>query len=247
LRIGIVTDIHANLAAFETVLAQLKAQKATERLWCLGDVVGYGPFPNECLDLLREYEHICLPGNHDWGAIGRADPNLFNSDARFVLEWTAERLTPDNRAYLEALPEIVHMPDVPFTLVHASPRDHIWEYLLEPQEAAECFPFFETSYCLVGHTHVPAVFRQSPEDGTVKMILPEPNEMVRLSSPRLILNPGSVGQPRDHDPRAHYAIYDTDEHTLQFCRVDYPIAVTQGAMQALDFPRRLIARLDYGF
>ena len=247
MRIGIISDIHANFVALETVLAKLKEVGATTRLWCLGDVVGYGPHPNECIDLLRTHEHICLPGNHDWGCIGRADPNMFNTEARFVLEWTAAHLNADNRDYLAALPEIVPMPDVPFTLVHASPRDPIWEYLLEPQAAAECFPLIDTPYCLVGHTHVPAVFRQAPGDETVKMVLPEPTETVRLGAARLIVNPGSVGQPRDHDPRAHYAVFDSDENTLQFGRIDYDIAATQDAMRALDFPRRLITRLDYGF
>ena len=247
MRIGIVSDIHANLAAFKTVLAKLNELGATERLWCLGDVVGYGPQPNECIELLREYEHVCLPGNHDWGAIGRADPNMFNAEARFALEWTAAHLTPDNKAYLAALPEILPMPDAPFTLVHASPRDPIWEYLLEPQAAAECFPLLDTPYCLVGHTHVPAVFRQSPNDEAVKLVLPELGETVRLGAARLIMNPGSVGQPRDHDSRAHFAVYDTAEQTILFERIDYPIDVTQAAMEALNFPRRLITRLDYGF
>src|SRR5947209_18015706 len=112
-RIGIISDIHANLAAFEVVLAQLRELDAAERLWCRGDVVGYGPHPNECIDLLRTYEHVCLPGNHDWGAVGRADLALFNTEARAVLEWTIEHLTADNRAYLEGLPDILPMPDGP--------------------------------------------------------------------------------------------------------------------------------------
>ena len=247
MRIGIISDIHANLAALEVVLDKLDELGAADRLWCLGDVVGYGPYPNECLELLRTYEHVCLPGNHDWGAIGRADPELFNNEARFVLEWTAAHLSADNRAYLEALPEIVEMPDVPFTLVHASPRDPIWEYLLEPQEAAECFPLVNTPYCLVGHPHVPTIFRAAVGEYSVKMIMPEPDEIIRLAGARLIVNPGSVGQPRDQDPRAHYAFYDSEEGTLHLGRIGYPIEVTQAAMRDLNFPRRLISRLDYGF
>ena len=245
MRIGIVSDIHGNLAAFETVIATLKDLTATERIWCLGDIVGYGPYPNECIDLLRTFAHVCLPGNHDWGAIGRADPNLFNTEARAVLTWTADHLTADNRAYLAGLPEILPMPDAPFTLVHASPRDPIWEYLLDPDAAAECFPLLHTPYCLIGHTHVPTVFRRGPDE-VVKMILPEPTEVVRLGPQPLILNPGSVGQPRDRDPRAHCAVYDDAEQTIEFHRVEYPIPITQARMRELGFPQRLVNRLDYG-
>src|SRR5438105_8697299 len=127
LRIGIVSDIHANLVAFEAVLEALHEAGATERLWCIGDMVGYGPQPNECLDLLRSYDHICVPGNHDYGVLGKTDRASFNADALFVLRWTDERLTTDNRQYLESLP-LRWEPDDAFTVVHASPRDPIWEY-----------------------------------------------------------------------------------------------------------------------
>jgi predicted phosphodiesterase len=245
-RIGIVSDIHSNLAAFETVLEALQKAGATERLWCIGDMVGYGPHPNECLDLLRSHDHICVPGNHDYGVIGKTERANFNADALFVLRWTDSVLTPDNRGYLEGLrPRWI--PDEEFTVVHASPRDPIWEYLLEAQAARECFPYFNTPYCFVGHTHVPVVFRQAGEDGPVKLIQPEPDEQVRLGESRLIINPGSVGQPRDGNPQAAYGILDTEQHTFEFHRLDYPIPVTQAAMRELNFPRRLISRLDYGF
>ena len=246
MRIGIISDIHANLPALETVLGALHEAGATERLWCIGDMVGYGPHPNECLDLLRSYDHICVPGNHDYGLLGKTDIANFNSDARAVLKWTGSVITADNRAYLEGLP-LRWAPDDQFTVVHASPRDPIWEYLLEAAAARECFPYFDTPYCLVGHTHVPVVFRQMEDKGPVKPILPEPGEQVRLGAARLILNPGSVGQPRDGNPHAAYAILDTEQAVFEFRRIPYPITTTQAAMRALDFPKRLIARLDYGF
>ncbi|HUS14350.1 MAG TPA: metallophosphoesterase family protein [Chloroflexia bacterium] len=247
MRIGIISDIHANLVAFETVLAALRDAGATERIWCIGDMVGYGPHPNECLDLLRSHDHICVPGNHDYGLLGKTDIQNFNGDARFALEWTAGVLTADNRAYLDALP-LRWLPDPErFTVVHASPRDPIWEYLLDTGAAGECFPYFDTPYCLVGHTHVPVVFRQTQTDGPVKLAQPEPGEQVQLGQARLIMNPGSVGQPRDGNPQAAFAILDQEAGTLEFRRLDYAIATTQAAMRALNFPKRLISRLDYGF
>ncbi len=246
MRIGIISDIHANLVAFETVINALRRANATERLWCIGDMVGYGPHPNECLDLLRSFDHICVPGNHDYGLLGKTDRENFNPDARFVLDWTAEQITAENRAYLDALP-VRWIPEERFTVVHASPRDPIWEYLLEPQAARECFPYFTSPYCFVGHTHVPAVFRQAEADGPVKLVRPEADEQVRFGPARLILNPGSVGQPRDGNPQAAYAILDLDAGTLAFHRIDYAIAQTQAVMRDLHFPKRLIARLEFGF
>ncbi|HMA34682.1 MAG TPA: metallophosphoesterase family protein [Chloroflexia bacterium] len=247
MRIGIVSDIHANLAAFEIVLGALQQAGAIDRLWCIGDMVGYGPHPNECLDLLRSHDHICVPGNHDFGLLGKTPIQNFNADARFALDWTASVLTESHRTYLDQLP-LRWLPDETlFTVVHASPRDPIWEYLLDTQAARESFPYFTTPYCLVGHTHVPVVFRQMQDGGPVKLVQPEPGEVVRLAEARLIINPGSVGQPRDGNPQAAYAIFDQEAGTLQFARIDYPIAVTQLAMRQLNFPKRLIARLEYGY
>ncbi len=247
MRIGIVSDIHANLAAFEIVIAALRKAGATDRLWCIGDMVGYGPHPNECLDLLRDFDHVCVPGNHDYGLLGKTPISNFNGDARFALEWTATVLRPDLHAYLDGLDQPWLPDNGQFTIVHASPRDPIWEYLLNTGDARECFPLFGTPYCLVGHTHIPVVFRETEPGGPVKLAQPESGEAVRLGESRLICNPGSVGQPRDSNPQAAYAILDQEERTLTFYRIDYPIAVTQAAMRALNFPKRLISRLDFGY
>jgi predicted phosphodiesterase len=244
-RVGIVADIHGNLPAFVRVITQLKEFDAADRLICLGDVVGYGPYPNECLDLLRDHDHICMPGNHDWGAVGRAERVVFYDDAGFVLDGTAGRLTAAPRAYLLGLTPRGELADAPFTLVHASPREPIWEYIVDEQDAKVCFPFFQTPYCLVGHTHRPGVFRLGAE-GTVTLTEPEPSEVIHLGPERMIINPGSVGQPRNGDPRAHYAVFDTDAQTLTFERIEYPIVLTQARMRDLDFPARLIHRLAKG-
>lgn len=245
MRIGIVADIHANLAALVRVLTHLKEQGAADHLWCLGDMVGYGPQPNECLDLLREHDHLGMPGNHDWGAIGRTEKVLFNEDALFVLNWTIAQLSAPNRAYLDGLVTIREVPDQPFTLVHGSPRDHIWEYLTRPVDASPCFRFFQTPYCLVGHTHVPTIFRRGANN-RVTMTSPRDGEVLALGAERLIVNPGSVGQPRNGDPRTHYAIFDMDANTITFYRREYPIVLTQARMRDLDFPPRLVRRLDVG-
>ncbi len=262
MRIGIVSDIHGNYVALKTVLERMGSVDA---LWCLGDLVGYGPQPNECISAVTELPHLCIPGNHDWGALGRLNRQLFNRDARALLEWTIKALTPEHIAYIEVLP--VQMPalSAAFTLVHASPRDPMWEYLLDLFDAAECFPLFNSRYCLVGHTHVPLVFRDV--EGVVKAIVPEPGETMRLNigpykedegsraaNARMIINPGSVGQPRDGDPRAAYMVLEIPDDAsptnhsarLTFYRVEYAIAETQELMKSLAFPTRLISRLALG-
>ncbi|MGI8586094.1 MAG: metallophosphoesterase family protein [Chloroflexia bacterium] len=247
MRIGIVSDIHANLAAFEVVIGALRRVSATERLWCIGDMVGYGPQPNECLDLLRSFDHVCVPGNHDYGLLGKTDIENFNADARVALEWTESVIRPDNRAYLDALDQPWVPDNGPFSIVHASPRDPIWEYVVNVEEARECFSYFETPYCLIGHTHVPSVFRQVKQGGEVKLAQPSAGEQLRLGDDRLLINPGSVGQPRDGNPQAAYAVLDQELGIIEFQRADYPIAETQALMRDLRFPKRLITRLEYGF
>lgn len=268
MRYAIISDIHANLAAFQAVLEELRD---VDRIWCLGDMVGYGPNPNECIELLRRLPHIAVAGNHDWAVIGELPLTDFNDDARWACEWTRQQLTPDNLAYLAELPTTIVQGN--FTLVHGSPREPVWEYLLYPRTAQQNFAHFQTDYCLVGHTHVPTVF-QGPlllagrVDGAVtrpfhKMLtaldqgrtvgteLPEalirPNEPLHLGTRRLIINPGSVGQPRDGNPQASYAIYDTEQGTIEYHRVPYPVEETQAQMEAIGLSQRLIARLSLGW
>jgi diadenosine tetraphosphatase ApaH/serine/threonine PP2A family protein phosphatase len=248
MRYLIISDIHSNLAAFEAVLADAGS---FDKVWCLGDVVGYGPDPNECVERLQDLPHICVAGNHDWATLGKLDIKDFNPDARRACLWTREQLSPSNREYLEALPE--NLIKGGFTLVHGSPRHPIWEYILSPSIARANFEHFDTSFCFVGHTHVPVIYRHHPEtpnQACDTLILSLGNPLV-LGQERLIINPGSVGQPRDGDPRASYAILNSgpkrSDLTLEYRRVSYPIETTQARMVESGLPVRLIMRLAYGW
>ncbi|MDX1613365.1 MAG: metallophosphoesterase family protein [Candidatus Promineifilaceae bacterium] len=242
MRFLVLSDIHANLTAFETVLEA--AQGQYDFLWCLGDVVGYGPSPNECVELLREQEHLALSGNHDWAALGRLDLDTFNPDARAAAEWTQQQLSDDSRAYLEQLESRTEQNG--FTLAHASPRQPVWEYILDTETAAANFGQFESRQCLVGHTHVPVVYEQLP-DGDVQALAPDYEQAIQLGERRLIVNPGSVGQPRDADPRAAYALLDMESMSWRHYRVSYDIEQTQERMLGAGLPIRLIARLSMGW
>lgn len=246
MRYLIISDIHANLTAFETILRNAGTLGTDyDFVWCLGDVVGYGPDPNECVDLLRTMPHLCLAGNHDWAALGRLDIRTFNADARRAVTWTREQLTDENLAYLEDLPTTFVLDD--FTLVHASPREPIWEYILDPLIAALNFTEYETTYCLVGHTHTPVTFRLGETTGDIETIKPRYNEVVTLNGQRQIINPGSVGQPRDSDPRSAYAILDTEQNTWEARRIPYDIADVQARMKGHNLPDRLVQRLEHGW
>ena len=237
----IISDIHANLAAFEAVLADAEGQWDT--IWCLGDIIGYGPNPNECVDLLRKFNHISLSGNHDWAVLGKLDINSFNDEAQVAVRWTQSVLRDDVRSYMSSLPTTL-LKD-PFTLVHASPRQPVWEYILDAYTAAVNFSYFDTPYCLVGHTHVPGTFVQ--ENKRILVRQPKYNQVNTLPETRRIINPGSVGQPRDSDPRAAYALLDLNENTWEYRRVDYPIEQTQEQMREAGMPDKLVTRLEHGW
>ncbi len=243
MRVLVISDIHANLTAFKAVLESSKGE--WDFVWCLGDVVGYGPDPNECVDLLRSLPHLCLAGNHDWAALGRLDIRTFNSDARKAVTWTTDTLRPDNIEYLAALPTTFVLGS--FTLVHGSPREPVWEYILDPLIAALNFPHFETTYCLVGHTHTPVVFEMINEQGDTEAFPPVYNRIRSLNNHRQIINPGSVGQPRDSNPQAAYALVDVERGGIEHRRVGYDIAEVQKRMHKADMPERLIIRLEHGW
>jgi diadenosine tetraphosphatase ApaH/serine/threonine PP2A family protein phosphatase len=243
MRYLILSDIHSNLEAFKAVLDDAGA---VEQIWCLGDIVGYGPDPNACVELLRSHAHLCIAGNHDWATLGKLDLRDFNPDAREANLWNREQLTADNLAYLEGLPE--RLVEGEFTLAHGSPRHPIWEYVIYTSTANTNFEFFDTPYCFVGHTHTPAIFRQLPNSqNACESITPVIDQPVHLEGDRLLMNPGSVGQPRDGDPRASYAILDVESFTLEYHRVVYPVEETQAKMIKHDLPLRLALRLGYGW
>lgn len=246
MRVLIISDIHANLAAFESVLEDAAGQ--WEIIWFLGDLVGYGPDPNECVAALKKHNHIVLSGNHDQAVLGNLDVNLFNREANAAITWTQETLTEEARVFLEsALSKEVREP---FTLAHASPRHPVWEYIIDPVTAAENFDWFDTPYCFVGHTHVPVIFEERSNSlREIQMRPPQytqTNDPFPLGAERLIINPGSVGQPRDSDPRAAYALLDTEKLACYFKRVAYPVHITQRRMEKFGMPRRLIERLAHG-
>jgi len=244
MRYLIISDIHANQAALASVLADAGS---FDLIWCLGDLVGYGPDPNECIDRLCDLPHFSLAGNHDWAALGKLDLTSFNSDARISSIWTQTELTQASRAYLDDLP--THVTKGQYTMAHASPRQPVWEYVLDPLIAQRNFTYFETPFCLVGHTHVPVIFYQSNDNPErCRTLAPPYNGPIYLEeiNGRMILNPGSVGQPRDGNPYASYAILDTDAMTWEHRRVPYAIEITQERMRARGLPPRLIERLDYG-
>lgn len=237
--VAVVSDIHGNGPALEAVLAAIPSVDA---VWQLGDVVGYGPHPVAVIERLSALGAGGVRGNHDAAALGTIDTEWFNDDARTAVEWSAAQLTPGARAWLTGLPAVRR--EDPFTLVHASPRDPVWEYVYSPVIARAVFAGFETGHCLVGHTHVPLVFREA--DGEVQTLVPEAGATLELDDRRTILNPGSVGQPRDGDPRASAMVLDTEARTATWIRVGYPIAETQAAMRAAGLPVRLVERLSYG-
>jgi len=260
MRVLIISDIHANLTALEEVLAdaertQWLGRTGFDAVWSLGDIVGYGPRPNECIRRLQQFEgHLRVAGNHDWAALDRLDIDDFNPEARKMVVWTRNQLDSSSLAYLQRVPDypIEPIPGGSFTVTHASPRHPVWEYVYNTTIARENFDYFDTPYCLVGHTHVPRVYRLVLDAGTGREHCTAHSPVLDLDiglrgDQRLILNPGSVGQPRDKDPRAAYALLDTELETWRFRRVRYDFEVTQSQMRQAGLPERLIARLAYGW
>ena len=242
MRYLILADIHSNLAALDAVLQDAGT---FDKIWCLGDLVGYGPDPNECIERIREFPHICVAGNHDWGVLGKLDIMDFNESARRACLWTREQLTKSNWDYLDDLD--TRLVEGDFTIVHGSPRNPIWEYLFSSHTADINFSLFETPFCLVGHTHIPTVFTKADMSRPCEINYWSDDSLsLSPTGARLIVNPGGVGQPRDGDPRASYAIWDEDAHVLEHHRVTYPIEVTQRKMEEAGLPARLIQRLSYG-
>jgi len=243
MRCAVIADIHANLAAFTAVLFDIERRGEAEEIWCLGDIVGYGPDPHECIVLLSQTNHVCVAGEHDWAAIGKIDTSEFNPDAAAACHWTAQQLTSEDIDYLKSLPQVIQKDD--FTLVHGSPRQPIWESLLSISIARENFAHFKTRICLVGHSHMPQVFKYSESSGCSFSQFSS-NVGIALTKNRMIINPGAVGQPLDGDPRASYAIYDSKTKLIRLYRVPYDVSSTQAKMAKHNLPMRLMARLSHG-
>jgi diadenosine tetraphosphatase ApaH/serine/threonine PP2A family protein phosphatase len=237
-----MADIHANLTALEAVLADAPAY---DDVILLGDLVGYGPDPDACIERVRDLSCTCLAGNHDWGVLGKLRLDGFNRDARSANEWTREALSDASREYLDDLPPRDELGDL--TIVHASPREPIWEYVLDARVALANFEHLSTPLCLLGHSHVPLVYVLDEERNRCAGAILEAGDQISLDGQSALVNPGSVGQPRDGDPRASYAVLDTDGWTWEAHRVAYAIGEVQARMRACHLPSRLISRLTVGY
>ncbi len=243
MRALVISDVHANLTALEAVLADAGT---VDEVWCLGDVVGYGPDPNEVVGRLRSLPNLtCMLGNHDVAVLGQMNFAVFNNDARKSLIWQQKAISPENRAFLESLPKDTQVKGK-VSLAHGSPRDPVWEYVLNTLTARLNFEAFETPYCFVGHSHIQCMFRYDEERDRVTLDVPMPGQVTRLT-PRAILNPGSVGQPRDRDHRAAYAIFDQENDFWEPRRVPYDFDAVQKRIRELGLPEKHAARLAEGW
>jgi diadenosine tetraphosphatase ApaH/serine/threonine PP2A family protein phosphatase len=242
MRVLIISDIHANFTALETVISEAGSIDAA---WCLGDLVGYGPDPNECITRIRQLPGLqCIIGNHDLAALQQIPSETFNPEARTAILWTQKSLSESSKAFLDGLPEIITIENI--TLAHGSPRHPVWEYLLDPHTATLNFDFFETPHCFVGHTHLPVLYELKDASNSATLNIPEPNTITMLPK-RSIINPGSVGQPRDRDPRAAFAIYDTQINSWEYRRIEYDVHAVQERMIKANLPERHIQRIAAGW
>ncbi len=243
MRILVISDLHANYTALEAVL---KNAGQADETWCLGDLVGYGPDPNAVVEQVRELTHLtCILGNHDVAVVGRMPFESFNGDARRSLIWTEKVLTADNMDFMRSLPQNVKVRGE-VTLAHGSPRDPVWEYVLNTLSARLNFEHFDTPFCFVGHSHIQSIFQLNEETDRVTLQIPKLGQVLTMT-PRMILNPGSVGQPRDRDPRAAYAIYDSRQRTWEICRVEYNVAEVQQRIREAGLPEKHAVRLGEGW
>jgi predicted phosphodiesterase len=243
MRILVISDIHANYTALEAVL---KDAGDVDETWCLGDMVGYGPDPNAVMEEIRALRNLtCILGNHDMAVIGKIPFEAFNGDARHVLEYHERVLNADNMDFLRALPHNLKVRGE-VSMVHGSPRDSVWEYILNTLSARLNFDHFTTPWCFVGHSHLQCMFQLDQKTDRVNLSSIRAGEQVRLR-PRAIVNPGSVGQPRDRDPRAAYAIYHLDQNVWEPRRVHYNIPEVQQRIREAGLPEKQATRIAEGW
>ena len=242
MRIAIVSDVHSNLAALQAVLRHADSGGSADAVWCLGDIVGYGAEISATIAALRGRPLTSVAGNHDLAATGAISVEDFNPVAAEAALWTAEQLSSDERAFLLDLP--LTMVTGAFTLVHGSLREPMWEYLLDPEQATAQFASQTTPYSLIGHSHL--LFWVEERRGGPSFYRADDGTTIELGERRLIINPGSAGQPRDGDPRASYVLYDEGAATITWHRVEYDIAATQASIRAAGLPDMLAERLALG-
>jgi predicted phosphodiesterase len=242
MKVAVISDIHANRHAFEAVLEDVAASDAAE-LWCLGDLVGYGAEPDACVALAAQHAAVCLAGNHDLAVAGEIAFEEFSRGAGLAVQWTQEVIAPEHRTFLASLEPTG--AEGPIGLYHASPRDPVWEYVLSALLAELCLDTQPHRVCLIGHSHVALSFvRHEGEPASGEPC--RAGTQLDISSGEWLLNPGSVGQPRDGDPRASWLLLDLDGLTASFKRTDYDIAGAAAAIRAARLPDSLAERLEYG-
>lgn len=242
MKVAVISDIHGNRQAFEAVLEAVAASDASE-LWCLGDLVGYGADPDMCVALASEHAAVCLAGNHDLAVTGEVSLQEFSRGASIAVQWTREVISAAHMEFLKGLRPQGQEGRV--GLYHASPRDPVWEYVLSALLAELCLNEQSHRLCLIGHSHVPLSFVRHEGELTTG----EPRRegvQLDISGGEWLLNPGSVGQPRDGDPRASWMLLDLDDLTASFRRTDYDIAGAAAAIRAARLPDSLAERLEYG-
>ncbi len=237
---AVLSDIHSNLHALTSVLRDIERHSIDE-IYCAGDVVGYGPRPGSCIEIIKEGCRFTVAGNHDWAVIGYTDITYFNQYARDAVLWTQHALSDEHLKDLEEMSLVKSSQERDALLVHASPKDpEQWNYILSHSDAEISFRFFKQSLCFVGHSHIPAII-EKPDSGE---ILVHGRRVEIRPQSRYIVNVGSVGQPRDHNAQASYAIVGED--SIEIIRVDYDIQKTQEEMVKAGLPSRLIERLSHG-
>ncbi len=239
----VLSDVHGNLAALQAVIRDAQRSGGFDVVWCLGDLVGYGPHPDECVECLRQYPLVGVVGNHDLGAVGEVALDRFNPDAAMACLWTQRMISTSTTMFLRGLPRLVRLP--PFILAHGSPRDPVWEYVYSSAQTLDLATWCAQPHCIVGHTHRPAVFSLTAASSRDVVEL-EDDGGVQLRG-RLLLNPGSVGQPRDGDPRASYAVLDESCQAIRFKRVEYDVEATVTEMLRRKLPQQLALRLRAGY
>jgi predicted phosphodiesterase len=243
MRVAVISDIHGNLHALEATIAALEDSQP-DAVWCLGDLVGYGPRPNECCAHVAALADVCLIGNHDLGVLDQISLEEFSHEAAASARWTQEVLDDEARSYLSGLSPGVELGDAGAELYHASPRDPVWEYVLDAGSMSAALADTVQQIVLVGHSHVPLT--ATVDDGRlVAAHAPEGTEF-EFSDRRVLLNPGSVGQPRDGDPRAAFVVLDLQEQRASFHRVEYDVERTQEEIRDAGLPEALAERLAHG-
>jgi diadenosine tetraphosphatase ApaH/serine/threonine PP2A family protein phosphatase len=244
-RAAVITDIHANKVALEAALEAIE-KAGGEEIWCLGDVLGYGAEPDQCTDLVRERCSVCLVGNHDLAVLGGLDIAAFSETAAEAVVWTRDNVAESTLEFLRELEPSGERAGI--ALFHASPRDPVWEYVLSPEQASACFETQGEQVALIGHSHVSLFFTRSPNGrrDDVRGAQAGDGTLLDLGAGEWLINPGSVGQPRDGDPRAAWLELDTDAGTARFHRVPYDVDQAAEAIVAAGLPKRLADRLYLG-